>query len=249
MDIPCLILGGGLGTRMRPLTARVPKALLPVAGSFFADWQLRSLASQGVARVVYSVGYLGDQIKAALGDGRRWGLDIEFVDDGEVLLGTGGAVRKAIDVAGLDTFFVLYGDSYLQVQFSAVADAFNTSHCPALMTVMRNCGQWGASNADYADGLVLRYAKGVVDGAPMSYIDYGLLLFEADVVRERVAPGRTADLAGLCTHLTDAGRLAGFEATERFFEIGSPQGLADLEELLGQGRGAPEPQRDGSLRG
>ena len=217
---------------MYPHTKRIPKALLPVAGRQFADWQLRGLAAQGVTRVVYSIGHLGHQIRAALGDGSMWGLQIEYVDDGAVKLGTGGAVRNAIEVAALDEFFVLYGDSYLQVSFGDVASQFQSSGLPALMTVMRNEGQWDTSNATFVDGIVTRYSKGSEPGSELRYIDYGLLAFRAEVVAQRIGLGETADLADLCRALSDEGRLGGFEAKERFYEVGSPQGLKDLERLL-----------------
>jgi NDP-sugar pyrophosphorylase family protein len=217
---------------MHPHTKQTPKALLPVGGRQFADWQLRGLAAEGVTRVIYSIGHLGHQIRAALGDGSTWGLQIEYVDDGAVRLGTGGAVRKAIEVASLDEFFVLYGDSYLQVSFGDVAKTFQSSPLPALMTVMRNEGQWDTSNATFVDGVVTRYSKGSDQGSELRYIDYGLLAFRAEVIKKRISVGETADLADLCTELSDEGMLGGFEAKKRFYEVGSPQGLEDLERLL-----------------
>jgi NDP-sugar pyrophosphorylase family protein len=217
---------------MYPQTRQVPKALLPVAGSYFADWQLRGLAAQGLTRVIYSIGHLGHQIRATLGDGSSWGLQIEYVDDGPVKLGTGGAVRKAIEDASLEEFFVLYGDSYLQVSFADVEKEFRASPLPALMTVVRNEGQWDASNATFDDGIVTRYAKGSNSGPEQRYIDYGLLAFEAEVVKQRIDVGATADLADLCAALSEARVLGGFETKARFYEVGSPQGLRDLEALL-----------------
>ena len=140
---------------MRPWTEAVPKALLPVAGRPFADWQLDWLAAGGVDRVVYSVGHLGEAIEDHVGDGRRWGVDVRYVKEGAVLRGTAGAIRLAADHGVLDdTFFVLYGDSYLCVDPRAVAAAFVAAGRPALMTVYHNRGSWDTSNVRYRDGVV-----------------------------------------------------------------------------------------------
>jgi len=95
--VQCLILAGGLATRLRPVTETVAKAVMPVAGRPFAEYQLEWLARAGVTDVVYAIGFHGDQIRAAVGDGSRFGIRVTYVDEGEILLGTGGAVRLAYD--------------------------------------------------------------------------------------------------------------------------------------------------------
>lgn len=228
----CLILAGGMGTRMRPLTEAVPKMLLEVAGRPFADWQLSWLAGQGVERVVLSIGHLGAALGQYVGDGSRWGLQVVSVDEGEELRGTGGAVRLAIDRGFLDEeFAVLYGDSYLALDLADVARAFAESPEPALMTVYRNEGQFDASNAVFAGGKVVRYEKGAADTRDMDWIDYGLSVLRRELVQARVGPG-VSDLAALFGALSLEGRLAGYEVRERFYEVGSPSGLAELEALL-----------------
>jgi NDP-sugar pyrophosphorylase family protein len=234
--LPVLVLGGGRGTRMWPATASVPKPLLPVDGVPFAIRQLRDLADRGVTEVVYSIGYLGDQIRAAL-EPADLGLRVHFVDEGPDLLGTGGATRLAVDDGGLgDEFFLLYGDSFLPVDLAAVERAFVGAgpSAAALMTVHRNDGRWDTSNVVYDDGWVRRYDKHEPDpaGAGMRHIDYGLSVLRADTVRDHVAPGRPCDLAAMFQLLSERGRLAGYEVAERFYEIGSPAGLADLEARL-----------------
>ena len=156
----CVILAGGLGTRMRPFTERLPKALIPVNGVPFASHQLRLLARQGVRDVVYSIGYMGERIRSYVGDGNAWGLRVQYLDDGPTLLGTAGALRKGL-AAGLiqSPFLTLYGDAFLPTAFQPVVRAFTTAAQPALMTVYRNADAWAPSNVDFAEGMVRLYDK------------------------------------------------------------------------------------------
>jgi NDP-sugar pyrophosphorylase family protein len=236
--LPCVVLSGGLGTRMRPWTERLPKALIPVMGRPFAELQLAWLAGEGVEEVIYSVGYRGDMIRAALGSGRRFGLKIDYVDEGEDLRGSGGALRLALDRRALpDRFFVLYGDSYLRVELAAVDAHWRASGKAALMTVLRNVGRWDRSNAVLRDGVVF-YDKHSADGGiDKEWIDYGLSVTSADVVAGWLPPGGRGDLADLFHLLSLRGELAGFEVTDRFYEVGSPSGLNELEDHLRQSAG------------
>lgn len=232
----CLVLAGGLGTRMWPSARRVPKTLLEVAGRPFAAWQLEWLRAQDVRRVVYSVGYLGDQVESYVGDGSRWRMSVTYVREGDELLGTGGALRLAADQGALEPdFFVLYGDSYLQVELTSVERAYRSAGLPALMTVYRNAGRWERSNVSYSKGAVTRYDKARPHPG-MEYVDYGLLVLSRRLVEQRIAPGLACDVAPVLRDLSIEGQLAGFEAPARFYEIGSPGGLADLEShLVGAG--------------
>lgn len=239
--LPCVILAGGLGTRMLPFTERLPKTLLEVGGRPFADMQLAWLRDQGVRHVIYSVGYLGERIRAHVGNGARHGLRVDYVDEGAALKGTGGAVRLVVDRGLVDpAFFVLNGDSYLTVTLADVELRFRASRMPALMTVLRNRDRWEMSNAVVAGGLVTLYdkARPAASREGMEWIDYGLSVLQANVVRHVVQPGAVADLADLMHDLSVQGRLAAHEVTDRFYEIGSPQGLRDLEAHLAQGEGA-----------
>ena len=230
----CLVLAGGLGTRLHPRTEHLAKCLIEVAGRPFAQLQLEWLASQGLRDVTFSIGHHGDQVRAALGDGSAFGVHIEYVDEGTDRRGTGGAVRLAVERDSLDeAFFVLYGDSYLRVDLEAVSAAFSASGCDALMTVYRNMGRFDRSNAVFGGGMVTRYEKGLAPPpSDMQFVDYGLSVLTPEVVVAGVPSGTPADLADLFSDLAATGRLAGFEATERFYEIGSPSGLADLESHL-----------------
>ncbi len=226
------ILAGGLATRMRPATETIPKSLLPVAGRPFLDHQLALLKRQGISRVVLCAGHLGGQIRDFAGDGSAWGLKVEYSFDGPVLLGTGGALRRALPLLS-DPFWVLYGDSYLEMDLGAALSAWQASGLEALMTVYQNEGKYDTSNVIFRDGKVLRYDKTARDPA-MLHIDHGLGLLRHSSFG-RVGDG-SFDLAGLYGQLARAGQLAGFEASRRFFEIGSAEGLAETERhLLSQG--------------
>jgi NDP-sugar pyrophosphorylase family protein len=224
----CVILAGGLGTRMRPLTDACPKTLLEVSGRPFAYHQLHWLAARGVDDVIYCIGHQGDMIRRYWQSEPKPVRSIRYVDEGEKLRGTGGALRLASEQAVLDeSFLVIYGDSFLPVDFAPVWRAFDASGMPALMTVLRNQGRWDRSNVIYDNGRVTLYDK---RGDPrMQYIDYGLSAFRRELFDH--AP-EVSDLALLLHQLSLQGKLAGFEVAERFYEIGSPQGLSDLEHYL-----------------
>ena len=230
----CVILAGGLGTRMWPETKAIPKTLLPIAGTPFATWQLSWLARSGIDSVVYCVGHLGHLIRDHVGDGACWGLSVRYVDEGDHLLGTAGALRLAYDERALaEDFLVLYGDSWLQVDPARVLRAARERREPALMTVFLNDGRWDGSNVVLEGTRVARYAKGL-DKPPleMRWIDYGLLAFRRGVIVERVPPNVPEDLAPLCGKLADDGLLAGFEVSQRFYEIGSVAGRNELEAVF-----------------
>ena len=230
----CLILAGGLGTRIRAVAGEVPKALIPVAGEPFAYHQLRWLARQGVRRVVYSIGYGGKQLRAAIGDGSVFGIQIEWCDEGDELRGTGGAVRLAVDLGMMDErFFLLYADSWLPIE---IAPTWRRALVVGgdLMTVIRNEGRWDRSNAIYADGMVKLYDKNIAspETAGMAYTDYGLSVVLRQSVIDRIPPNVPYDIANMMTELSREGRLYGFEVDQRFYEIGSPNGLAEVQSLL-----------------
>lgn len=239
---PCVILAGGLATRLGPRSASVPKWLVPVADRPFAAWQLDRLAAEGVTSVVCCIGHLGDQIVEQVGDGAAFGIHVSYSRDGEAPKGTAGALRQARDRGLLETpFLLLYGDSFLPIRLAPVWEAYERSGRPALMTVFRNDDAYDRSNVAYADGRVLRYAKDVAtgaatgDGLVLDHIDYGLSCLDPALL-DAVDPEVASDLAPLLSAAAAEGRLAGFEVHERFYEIGSPAGLDELDALLRSGR-------------
>jgi NDP-sugar pyrophosphorylase family protein len=226
---PVAILAGGLALRMRPLTDGQPKALIEIAGRPFVEHQLELLRKSGLSRVVLLVGYRADAIEARLGDGKALGMQIRYSQDGERLLGTAGALRRAAPLLG-ERFFVLYGDSYLDVDYREVLDAALASAAPALMTVYRNEGRHETSNVLFENGRLLAYDK----RAPrpeMHHVDFGLGVLHAAVLA-RVPEAEPSDLADLYAALAGEGLLAGHEVRRRFYEIGSPDGLAETRALL-----------------
>jgi MurNAc alpha-1-phosphate uridylyltransferase len=234
-----LILAGGLGTRMLPLTADRPKALLPVAGRPFAEHQIELLAAHGVDDIVFSIAYRGDMIRDALGDGRRWDVRLRYVDEGDDRRGTGGAVRLFADSGiAAEEVAVLYGDTYLPIAYRPVWTAFADQGLPALMTVLENRDRWDVSNARLtADGRVV-YRKGSGQQYGMTHIDYGLSVLATATVLDRIPGDTVVDLADVFAEMSDRGELAGYEVRERFYEIGSADGMDDLERLLSERSGA-----------
>lgn len=226
---PIAVLAGGLGTRLRPVTTTIPKSLVDVAGRPFIAHQLDLFARRGIREAVFCVGHLGDQIEGYVHDGRRFGVKVRFSHDGDCLRGTGGAIQHALPLLG-DEFLVTYGDSYLDIAYDRVVEAFRTSRAPALMTVFKNEDNWDKSNVEFEHDRILVYDK--KNRTPrMQHIDYGLLVMSPAAF---VSCGTRAsfDLAELLGPMADAGSLAGFETTTRFYETGSQSGIADLTSHL-----------------
>ncbi len=228
-DLPVAILAGGLATRLRPITEKIPKLLVEVAGEPFFSHQLRLLRKNGLTRIVVCAGYLGEMIVEQYGDGSNWGVQIDYSFDGPRLLGTGGALVQALPKLG-EAFYVLYGDSYLPIDYQAVGRAFLDSGQPGLMTVYRNEERYDSSNVWFEDGRIQIYDK--KQKLPqMQYIDYGLGLLRASVLTGRPSV-QPLDLAEVYQGLVTNGQLAGLEVAQRFYEIGSPAGLNELDQLL-----------------
>jgi N-acetyl-alpha-D-muramate 1-phosphate uridylyltransferase len=227
--LPVAILAGGLASRLRPLTDQIPKALLPIAGRPFIFHQLELLKEQGVRRVVLCVGHLGEQIRAAVGNGRGLGLSIEYSCDGEELKGTGGALTQALPLLGPE-FFVLYGDSYTPYPLASVEAAFATTGLPALMAVLRNNNRWDQSNVSFIGGKLIEYDKHSRRN-DMSYIDYGISVVSSAVIAAR-RDCAAFDLSETLRDLSRQGRLAGVEVSGRFYEIGSLQGMQETNRYL-----------------
>ncbi len=231
MTLPVAVLAGGLATRLGEITRKIPKLLLDVAGRPFAEHQLQLLQRHGVQDVVYCVGHLGEMVQEQLGDGSHWGMQFHYVFDGPTLLGTGGALRRALPYLG-DSFFVLYGDSYLECDYTQIENSFHDSGLPALMTVYHNRGQYDRSNVSFRDGKIIRYSK-TEDSPDFNHIDYGLGVLKSDVIA--AYPQETKfDLAEVYTSLVGKKQMAGVEIANRFYEIGSIKGLSETEEYLRQ---------------
>ena len=226
---PLALLAGGLAKRMRPLTDVRPKAMLDVAGEPFIAHQLRLMRREGIGRVVMCVGYKWEMIRDFVGDGGRFGLEVIYRVDGPTLLGTGGALRNALPDLGPE-FIVMYGDSWLDARYGPIVEAFRQSGKAALMTVFRNDGRWDRSNIWFENGEIRRYDK--KNFIPqMQYIDWGLGILKARAIADEPAD-RPFDLADVYGKLLRNDELMGFEVKQRFYEIGSPEGLRETEAVL-----------------
>lgn len=227
--LPVAVLAGGLASRLRPLTDRTPKSLLSVAGRPFIFHQLELLRGQGVEHVVLCLAHMGEQIRAAVDGALAPGLSVSYSFDGPQLLGTGGALRAALPLLG-EEFFVLNGDSYLSCSLQRIQAAYYAARHPALMTVMRNDNRWDRSNVLFHAGRLLAYDKRAPQ-PQMTHIDFGLSVLSRPVFDPYVRVP-VLDLADILHDLSLRGELAAFEVSERFYEIGSVQGLKDTEDFL-----------------
>jgi N-acetyl-alpha-D-muramate 1-phosphate uridylyltransferase len=229
--VQAVVLAGGLGTRMAPETQRVPKSLLPVAGRPFIAWQLELLERSGFGRVTLCIGHLGHAVRDLVGDGSSFGLRVDYSEDGPTLLGTAGALRRACDRLE-ETFLVTYGDSYLPFDYSLPwRDLEGHPEALGTMTVYQNRGRWGASNTAVEGDRVTRYAK-ASPGPDLDHIDYGALAVRRSVISD-LPPDVPWGLDAVQSDLAERGVLRALLARERFFEIGSPEGLRDLQRRLG----------------
>jgi len=221
-----VVLAGGLAKRMMPMTASTPKSMLVVAGRPFIEHQIELLRRQGIKRLVLCLAHLGTIIEGHIGDGSRFGLEVRYSYDGPTRMGTAGALRQAQSLLP-DVFFLTYGDSFLPCDWRSVAREFFRYGKRALMALCRNAGQWDTSNVWFEQGEIRAYDKKHLLPA-MQHIDYGLAVITRDVIRD-VSEGCAVDLVDVYSRLLAQGELAACEVTDRFYEIGSPQGLTDLE--------------------
>lgn len=224
-----VILAGGFAKRLKPITEKIPKALIEVADKPFIFHQLEYLHKEGIRKVVLCVGYLNEMIKKEVGDGSKFGIEITYSYDGENLLGTGGAIKKALPLLD-ENFYVLYGDSFLPIRFKPIEDFYFKSKMPALMTIMLNENKWDKSNTIYQNGLILEYNK-KESKSSMNFIDYGLSILSKSLF-DRFAEKVYFDLADLYHELSIQNQLAGFQVYDRFYEIGSHQGLKETKLYL-----------------
>jgi NDP-sugar pyrophosphorylase family protein len=223
------ILAGGLAQRLRPLTEVVPKSLVDIQGEPFIAHQLRLLSTRGIKHVILCVSYLGEMIQEAVGDGKRYGVEVAFSFDGPRLLGTAGAIKRALPLLG-EAFFVLYGDSYLPFDYWKIQKKFEQKGLLALMTVFQNDGRWDRSNVEFDGRRILAYDK-QKQTSRMRHIDYGLGVF-SQAAFEVVPNGRPYDLEMLYKNLLNRDELAACEVSERFYEIGSFAGLEEMRHYI-----------------
>lgn len=232
--LPLAILAGGYATRLGSLTKDFPKCLIEIDGRPFVDWQLDLLVQKGYLDFIFCISYKSEMIQNHLGDGSRWGARIRYSLDGETQLGTGGAIQKALPLLG-KSFGVIYGDSYLPIDYSAIEKAFLNAKGKAMMAVYQNHNELDASNVEYANGSLINYQKGTND-PKMHHIDYGLTYFREEAF-SKISPLGTFDLSELCHRLSTGKKLQGFEVFQRFYEIGSISGIKEFSDYLRKAAG------------
>jgi NDP-sugar pyrophosphorylase family protein len=227
--LPVAILTGGLATRLQPITLTIPKSLVKVAGKPFIFYQLKYLRQQGIKKVILCTGHLGQMIKSYVGDGSRFNLKILYSSDGNKLLGTGGAIKKALPLLG-DKFFVLYGDTFLPIKFNNVEKTFLSCKKLCLMTILKNQGKWDRSNVLFKKNLLVKYNK-KKPSAKMEYIDYGLSILSASIF-DAYSNKKRFDLSSIFETLSAKRQIKGFEVYERFYEIGTLKSIKETEKYL-----------------
>jgi len=232
--VQAVILAGGLATRLRPVTERIPKSLIQIHGKPFLRYQLDRLRDEGITDIVLCVGYLGDQIVAYFGDGHKYGVNINYSYDGDHLLGTGGALKKAEEHL-CEEFFLTYGDSYLVIDYKAVMSWFKQFDKQGLMVVYKNYDQYDRSNVSIEGNLVKSYSK-TNKTKDMIYIDYGASIFRREVLN-LIPEGEIHPLEELFRQLIERQQLLAYEIKERFYQIGSIDGIEEFKQYISRSGG------------
>jgi MurNAc alpha-1-phosphate uridylyltransferase len=224
-----VIMAGGMGTRLGRLTARRPKSLVDIHGRPFLEHQIELLRDNGVRDIVLCIGHLGEQIKERIGAGQHLGVAVRYSEEGEELLGTGGALKKAEPLLD-DRFFLLWGDSYLLLDYRKIWRAYLGAGCLGLMVVYKNSNERVRSNVKVNEGRVIVYDKWR-PYPDMLYIDNGLSAWSKKILR-MIPAGEPSEIERLFQRLARRGEIAAYETEQKFYEIGSVAGLAELKGLL-----------------
>ena len=227
-----VILVGGLGTRLRPLTERLPKCMVAVNGKPFLEHQIGLFRRHGIRDIVLCAGYLGEAILEYFGDGHRFGVHLSYSWEQDRLLGTAGALKRAEPLLDHD-FFVTYGDSYLLLDYREIMRGFRQFDCLAMMVVYHNGNRLEPSNVRVKDNLVITYDK-ERQGEGMAYINEGLSVLRRRALR-LVPEGVPYSQEEFYQELIRRGQLLAYETPQRFYEIGSPRGLAEFRQLMAVG--------------
>jgi|SRR5579872_2302769 len=224
-----VVLAGGKATRLYPLTKDIPKSLIPINGIPFIVHQIQLFKKNNISEIVLCVGTFSDKIMEYLGDGSKFGVSIKYsIEDPSRLLGTLGALKKAYDLLD-EHFFVIWGDSYLETDFDKVLEAFLKSGKIGLMTAYKNENKIEPSNMSVRDNMVIGYNK--KQNRDFEYVDYGLSIFKKNALNF-FPEGQNLDLSELNTKLISLNQLAAFVVSDRYYEVGSFQGINDLQDHL-----------------
>lgn len=229
---PIVILAGGLATRLRPITEKIPKSLIEINGLPFVYHQLELLEKKGFKNIHFCLGFLGEQVENSVKESEYFKrINISFSYDGNTLLGTGGTIRKIINQLP-EYFFVTYGDSYLDIDFYDIQEIFELKkqRFTSLMTVYENSNLFDKSNVVFENGSIELYSKSKKD-SKMAYIDYGVGIL-SNKSMDFYDKNIIFDLGELYENLSLKKELYGYEVFQRFYEIGSLQGIEDLSNYL-----------------
>jgi len=224
----CVILAGGLATRMKPMTLDIPKSMIEIDGKPFLEHQLELLKENDVKNVVVCVGHLGHQIKEYFKKGEKLGMNIKYGDEKENLLGTAGALKNAGDFLA-DEFFLMYGDSYVPVDFQAITSHFKKFNKKSLMVIYKNADRFDKSNIEIEQDLIKSYDKKNNQG--MLFIDAGVSLLKKEILR-LIPPSRNFPLERIYQHLIKEKEMLAYQMRERFYQIGSFEGLEEFKSLI-----------------
>lgn len=231
-DMTFVILAGGMATRLYPVTLEIPKSLIDINGKPFIQHQIDLLKSKGVNNVVMCLGNFAKSIEEYLGNGSSKSVNIKYSYDGETLLGTGGALKKAFPLLS-DPFMIMYGDSYLNIEYIDILNYFNNFNKSGLMTVLKNENKWDKSNIIFRDGQIVRYDK--VDDAEFEYIDYGFSILRKEAF-SAYSGIEKFDLKDVFKDLISKNEMLGYEVHNRFYEIGSFSGIEETKEYLSKNK-------------
>jgi mannose-1-phosphate guanylyltransferase len=230
-----VILVGGEGTRLRPITSRVPKPAAPVMGRPFISYILENLARHGVERVVFSTGYLAAAIEAEIGDGSRYGLEARYAFE-DTPLGTAGAIRNAEPELGPGGFLVFNGDILSDVDLSALVGFHRTSRGAATLLTTRVADPRRYGLVDLGpDGRVAAFLeKPGPDRLGPGLINAGVYVLEHEVL-DMIPPARQFSIEReVFPDLAALGRLYAFVGTGYWRDIGTPQSYLEAHfDLLG----------------
>ena len=224
-----VILCGGLATRLRPVTEKIPKSMIKIEGKLFLEYQLNLLKKNNIFDMIFCIGDKGEQIEDYFGNGSRFGIKIEYSREKEELLGTGGALKQAESLLD-EVFLVIYGDSYLPFNFKVAIDYFNKFNKLGLMTVYKNQDLSGGNNVVVKDNLVKQYNK-ENPREEMGYIDYGVSIFRKKAL-EFLPENTHCDLSQLHLSLIKKDQLLAFESKIRFYEVGSFSGIEEFKKYI-----------------
>ena len=216
---------------MGQLTKDIPKSLLTIKGKPFIYYQLFQLIDQGITEVFLCLGHLGEKIENYITMDLNLELEIKFVYDGNSVLGTGGSILNAIKYLP-NEFFVLYGDSYLNINYRAVYNEYILSNKHALLTIYHNKGKFDSSNVQLRENGEIIYSKNNKN-KNMNFIDYGLSLLTKDVFKKYFSHN-VFDLSIVLESLSTQKQLAYYQAKNRFYEIGSKSGYENLKKNITQ---------------